>query len=68
MSPNGPMFTLAQQALLIFHKELSIKTETPVEAIVIPSGKSSSISARVKQHSGGGGGTQHGARQLKLDI
>jgi hypothetical protein len=62
------MFTLAQQLLLNFHKELSMAMDTPVEATVNPLGKSSANSARVKQHSGGGGGTQHGARQLKLDI
>jgi len=68
MSPNGPMFTLAQQLLLSLHRELSIKTDTPVEETVNPLGNSSASSAKVKQHSGGGGGTQHGARQLKLDI
>lgn len=36
--------------------------------IVNPLGNRVDKSDTVKQHSGGGGGVQHGVRQLKFDI
>jgi hypothetical protein len=62
------MLAVTQQPLNDCQAELGILIAPEPKLSVIPEGKSSSISSRVKQHVGGGGGTQHGAKQLNVDI
>jgi hypothetical protein len=57
-----------QHGLKVVQAELDMFMGPVPKLIVRPDGNKVLNSSKVKQHSGGGGGSQQGARQLKIDI